>query len=42
MDFDIGQAGGGKHIGDSACLGVTAFDGEEAAEGSYRPCDEAQ
>ena len=31
VDFDVGQACGGEHIGDSACLGVTAFDGEEAA-----------
>ena len=31
VDFDVSQASGGEHIGDSACLGVTAFDGEEAA-----------
>ena len=31
VDFDVGQASRGEHIGDSACLGVTAFDGEEAA-----------
>ena len=31
VDFDVGQARGSEHVGDGACLGVTAFDGEEAA-----------
>jgi hypothetical protein len=31
VDADIYQAGGGEDFGDVGCLGVTAFDGEEAA-----------
>ncbi len=42
MDFDVGQARGSEHVGDGACLGVTAFDGEEAAgaeAGERERCD---